>query len=234
MAKEYDPYVIQLMGIKSIISQARSYGLVCCFDADAAMVYIQSNDGLPIERFIHITDPTMDVGLLKNLLVNVPEFTSEMKYVRKTRSVGQFIGWKTGAFEGFINVRSKTSDGEHEWKINCLTKAAMNNFMRTYQILGRDEALSGEILGAITNPTHWDVLSTEDLDSLRNNELLMVELEDGLSAMISKAIFGNIKKTQSIELHLLDEEKDNFLVLFKQVEDGYNVHHICRFLKTEE
>ena len=49
---------------------------------------------------------------------------------------------------------------------------------------------------------------------------------------ISKSIFGNIKKTIDIEHTVLEADDSSEVIMFRQIEDGFEIYHLLRFLTT--
>ena len=91
--------------------------------------------------------------------------------------------------------------------------------------------MTKKALAAIYNHD-YKRLSYPNMVGLRNGDLIMEESTSGNSIFISKYIFGNIKKTIDIEHLVIDSDDSSEVVMFRQIEDGFEVYHLIRFLIT--
>ena len=97
--------------------------------------------------------------------------------------------------------------------------------------LFKDVDLTKSALSTISpNYEDWFKINDDDFNRLKNNELVIIESITGNQIYISKSLFGNIKKTEAIYHTVIQHNDSDEVVLFKQVESGYSIYHIIRFL----
>lgn len=223
MAKvNVDPKVSALIKIKSMISNMRIYSLVIAFDNISNLVYMTPN-GEAGECFGIISDPELCLSVKEfhNHMINTPEAVGFNKALKKTMTKVEECEDKSFLF---------TTDGYTE----SLTMPYLEDYAsitKNYSKLFKDKEITKECLNAIYgNSSEWIYVNEDDLNRLKNNELVILMSSTSDQIFVSKSIFGGLKKTKSLSHTVIQTEEDSELVLFRLEEDGYCIYKLIRYL----
>ena len=223
MAKvNVDPKVSALIKIKSMISNMRIYSLVIAFDNISNLVYMTPN-GEAGECFGIISDPELCLSVKEfyNHMINTPEAVGFNKALKKTMTKVEECEDKSFLF---------TTDGYTE----SLTMPYLEDYAsitKNYSKLFKDKEITKECLNAVYgNSSEWIYVNEDDLNRLKNNELVILMSSTSDQIFVSKSIFGGLKKTKSLSHTVIQTEKDSELVLFRLKEDGYCIYKLIRYL----
>ena len=223
MAKvNVDPKVSALIKIKSMISNMRIYSLVIAFDNISNLVYMTPN-GEAGECFGIISDPELCLSVKEfhNHMINTPEAVGFNKALKKTMTKVEECEDKSFLF---------TTDGYTE----SLTMPYLEDYAsitKNYSKLFKDKEITKECLNAVYgNNIEWIYVNEDDLNRLKNNELVIPMSSTSDQIFVSKSIFGGLKKTKSLSHTVIQTEEDSELVLFRLEEDGYCIYKLIRYL----
>ena len=223
MAKvNVDPKVSALVKIKSMISNMRIYSLVIAFDNISNLVYMTPN-GEAGECFGIISDPELCLSVKEfyNHIINTPEAVGFNKALKKTMTKVEECEDKSFLF---------TTDGYTE----SLTMPYLEDYAsitKNYSKLFKDKEITKECLNAVYgNSSEWIYVNEDDLNRLKNNELVILMSSTSDQIFVSKSIFGGLKKTKSLSHTVIQTEEDSELVLFRLEEDGYCIYKLIRYL----
>ena len=223
MAKvNVDPKVSALIKIKSMISNMRIYSLVIAFDNISNLVYMAPN-GEAGECFGIISDPELCLSVKEfyNHIINTPEAVGFNKALKKTMTKVEECEDKSFLF---------TTDGYTE----SLTMPYLEDYAsitKNYSKLFKDKEITKECLNAVYgNNIEWIYVNEDDLNRLKNNELVILMSSTSDQIFVSKSIFGGLKKTKSLSHTVIQTEEDSELVLFRLEEDGYCIYKLIRYL----
>ena len=223
MAKvNVDPKVSALIKIKSMISNMRIYSLVIAFDNISNLVYMTPN-GEAGECFGIISDPELcsSVNEFYNHMIITPEAVGFNKALKKTMTKVEECEDKSFLF---------TTDGYTE----SLTIPYLEDYAsitKNYSKLFKDKEITKECLNAVYgNSSEWIYVNENDLNRLKNNELVILMSSTSDQIFVSKSIFGGLKKTKSLSHTVIQTEEDSELVLFRLEEDGYCIYKLIRYL----
>ena len=223
MAKvNVDPKVSALIKIKSMISNMRIYSLVIAFDNISNLVYMTPN-GEAGECFGIISDPELCLSVKEfhNHMINTPEAVGFNKALKKTMTKVEECEDKSFLF---------TTDGYTE----SLTMPYLEDYAsitKNYSKLFKDKEITKECLNAVYgNSSEWIYVNEDDLNRLKNNELVILMSSTSDQIFVSKSIFGGLKKTKSLSHTVIQTDEDSELVLFKLEEDGYCIYKLIRYL----
>ena len=223
MAKvNVDPKVSALIKIKSMISNMRIYSLVIAFDNISNLVYMTPN-GEAGECFGIISDPELCLSVKEfhNHMINTPEAVGFNKALKKTMTKVEECEDKSFLF---------TTDGYTE----SLTIPYLEDYAsitKNYSKLFKDKEITKECLNAVYgNSSEWIYVNENDLNRLKNNELVILMSSTSDQIFVSKSIFGGLKKTKSLSHTVIQTEEDSELVLFRLEEDGYCIYKLIRYL----
>ena len=223
MAKvNVDPKVSALIKIKSMISNMRIYSLVIAFDNISNLVYMTPN-GEAGECFGIISDPELCLSVKEfhNHMINTPEAVGFNKALKKTMTKVEECEDKSFLF---------TTDGY----IESLTMPYLEDYAsitKNYSKLFKDKEITKECLNAVYgNSSEWIYVNEDDLNRLKNNELVILMSSTSDQIFVSKSIFGGLKKTKSLSHTVIQTEEDSELVLFRLEEDGYCIYKLIRYL----
>ena len=223
MAKvNVDTKVSALIKIKSMISNMRIYSLVIAFDNISNLVYMAPN-GEAGECFGIISDPELCLSVKEfhNHMINTPEAVGFNKALKKTMTKVEECEDKSFLF---------TTDGYTE----SLTMPYLEDYAsitKNYSKLFKDKEITKECLNAIYgNSSEWIYVTEDDLNRLKNNELVILMTSTSDQIFVSKSIFGGLKKTKSLSHTVIQTEEDSELVLFRLEEDGYCIYKLIRYL----
>lgn len=223
MAKvNVDPKVSALVKIKSMISNMRIYSLVIAFDNISNLVYMTPN-GEAGECFGIISDPELCLSVKEfhNHMINTPEAVGFNKALKKTMTKVEECEDKSFLF---------TTDGYTE----SLTMPYLEDYAsitKNYSKLFKDKEITKECLNAVYgNSSEWIYVTEDDLNRLKNNELVILMSSTSDQIFVSKSIFGGLKKTKSLSHTVIQTEEDSELVLFRLEEDGYCIYKLIRYL----
>ena len=223
MAKvNVDPKVSALIKIKSMISNMRIYSLVLAFDNISNLVYMTPN-GEAGECFGIISDPELCLSVKEfyNHIINTPEAVGFNKALKKTMTKVEECEDKSFLF---------TTDGYTE----SLTMPYLEDYAsitNNYSKLFKDKEITKECLNAVYgNSSEWIYVTEDDLNRLKNNELVILMSSTSDQIFVSKSIFGGLKKTKSLSHTVIQTEEDSELVLFRLEEDGYCIYKLIRYL----
>ena len=222
--KEIDSFVAALISIKPMISTLKTITDVIAFDPEYNLIYMKPQ-GKIHDMVVEITDPDMINGASKFTyhLINTVEAVSFNKALKKTKTVSEIKDDKSIQF---------STDG-YEETLTMIPIDDYNIITKSYQKIFKDKDLTKTLIDFITNSNKYNVLEigNETFESLKKGKLIKVSSSSGNELLLTKNIFGNIKKTIKIEHSVIEECADSEVVVFKQYEDGYNIYHIIRFLK---
>lgn len=223
MAKvNVDPKVSALIKIKSMISNMRIYSLVIAFDNISNLVYMTPN-GETGECFGIISDPELCLSVKEfhNHMINTPEAVGFNKALKKTMTKVEECEDKSFLF---------TTDGY----IESLTMPYLEDYAsitKNYSKLFKDKEITKECLNAVYgNSSEWIYVNEDDLNRLKNNELVILMSSTSDQIFVSKSIFGGLKKSKSLSHTVIQTEEDSELVLFRLEEDGYCIYKLIRYL----
>ena len=217
-----DPKVSALVSLKSMISNMRIHSLVIAFDNISNLVYMTPN-GEAEECFGIISDPELCLSAKEfhNYMINTPEAVGFNKALKKTMTKVEECEDKSFLF---------TTDGYTE----SLTMPYLEDYAsitKNYSKLFKDKEITKECLNAVYgNSSEWIYVNEDDLNRLKNNELVILMSSTSDQIFVSKSIFGGLKKTKSLSHTVIQTEKDSELVLFRLEEDGYCIYKLIRYL----
>ena len=217
-----NPKVSALIKIKSMISNMRIYSLVIAFDSISNLVYMTPN-GEAGECFGIISDPELCLSVKEfyNHIINTPEAVGFNKALKKTMTKVEECEDKSFLF---------TTDGYTE----SLTMPYLEDYAsitKNYSKLFKDKEITKECLNAVYgNSSEWIYVTEDDLNRLKNNELVILMSSTSDQIFVSKSIFGGLKKTKSLSHTVIQTEEDSELVLFRLEEDGYCIYKLIRYL----
>ena len=217
-----DPKVSALIKIKSMISNMRIYSLVIAFDNISNLVYMTPN-GEAGECFGIISDPELCLSVKEfyNHMIITPEAVGFNKALKKTMTKVEECEDKSFLF---------TTDGYTE----SLTMPYLEDYAsitKNYSKLFKDKEITKECLNAVYgNSSEWIYVTEDDLNRLKNNELVILMSSTSDQIFVSKSIFGGLKKTKSLSHTVIQTEEDSELVLFRLEEDGYCIYKLIRYL----
>ena len=217
-----NPKVSALVKIKSMISNMRIYSLVIAFDNISNLVYMTPN-GEAGECFGIISDPELCLSVKEfhNHMINTPEAVGFNKALKKTMTKVEECEDKSFLF---------TTDGYTE----SLTMPYLEDYAsitKNYSKLFKDKEITKECLNAVYgNSSEWIYVTEDDLNRLKNNELVILMSSTSDQIFVSKSIFGGLKKTKSLSHTVIQTEEDSELVLFRLEEDGYCIYKLIRYL----
>ena len=223
MAKvNVDPKVSALIKIKSMISNMRIYSLVIAFDNISNLVYMTPN-GEAGECFGIISDPELCLSVKEfhNHMIITPEAVGFNKALKKTMTKVEECEDKSFLF---------TTDGYTE----SLTMPYLEDYAsitKNYSKLFKDKEITKECLNAIYgNSSEWIYVNEDDLNRLKNNELVILMSSTSDQIFVSKSIFGGLKKTKTLSHTVIQTDEDSEIVLFRLEEDGYCIYKLIRYL----
>ena len=217
-----NPKVSALIKIKSMISNMRIYSLVIAFDNISNLVYMTPN-GEAGECFGIISDPELCLSVKEfhNHMIITPEAVGFNKALKKTMTKVEECEDKSFLF---------TTDGYTE----SLTMPYLEDYAsitKNYSKLFKDKEITKECLNAIYgNSSEWIYVNEDDLNRLKNNELVILMSSTSDQIFVSKSIFGGLKKTKSLSHTVIQTDEDSELVLFRLEEDGYCIYKLIRYL----
>ena len=217
-----DPKISALIKIKSMISNMRIHSLVIAFDNISNLVYMTPN-GETGECFGIISDPELCLSVKEfhNHMINTPEAVGFNKALKKTMTKVEECEDKSFLF---------TTDGYTE----SLTMPYLEDYAsitKNYSKLFKDKEITKECLNAVYgNSSEWIYVNEDDLNRLKNNELVILMSSTSDQIFVSKSIFGGLKKTKSLSHTVIQTEEDSELVLFRLEEDGYCIYKLIRYL----
>ncbi len=217
-----NPKVSALVNLKSMISNMRIYSLVIAFDNISNLVYMAPN-GESGECFGIISDPELCLSVKEfhNHMINTPEAVGFNKALKKTMTKVEECEDKSFLF---------TTDGYTE----SLTMPYLEDYAsitKNYSKLFKDKEITKECLNAVYgNSFEWIYVNEDDLNRLKNNELVILMSSTSDQIFVSKSIFGGLKKTKSLSHTVIQTEEDSELVLFRLEEDGYCIYKLIRYL----
>lgn len=217
-----NPKVSALVKIKSMISNMRIYSLVIAFDNISNLVYMTPN-GEAGECFGIISDPELCLSVKEfyNHMIITPEAVGFNKALKKTMTKVEECEDKSFLF---------TTDGYTE----SLTMPYLEDYAsitKNYSKLFKDKEITKECLNAVYgNSSEWIYVNEDDLNRLKNNELVILMSSTSDQIFVSKSIFGGLKKTKSLSHTVIQTEEDSELVLFRLEEDGYCIYKLIRYL----
>ena len=217
-----NPKVSALVNLKSMISNMRIYSLVIAFDNISNLVYMTPN-GEAGECFGIISDPELCLSVKEfhNHMINTPEAVGFNKALKKTMTKVEECEDKSFLF---------TTDGYTE----SLTMPYLEDYAsitKNYSKLFKDKEITKECLNAVYgNSSEWIYVTEDDLNRLKNNELVILMSSTSDQIFVSKSIFGGLKKTKSLSHTVIQTDEDSELVLFRLEEDGYCIYKLIRYL----
>ena len=217
-----NPKVSALVNLKSMISNMRIYSLVIAFDNISNLVYMTPN-GEAGECFGIISDPELCLSVKEfyNHMINTPEAVGFNKALKKTMTKVEECEDKSFLF---------TTDGYTE----SLTMPYLEDYAsitKNYSKLFKDKEITKECLNAVYgNSSEWIYVNEDDLNRLKNNELVILMSSTSDQIFVSKSIFGGLKKTKSLSHTVIQTEEDSELVLFRLEENGYCIYKLIRYL----
>lgn len=217
-----NPKVSALVNLKSMISNMRIYSLVIAFDNISNLVYMAPN-GEAGECFGIISDSELCLSVKEfhNHMINTPEAVGFNKALKKTMTKVEECEDKSFLF---------TTDGYTE----SLTMPYLEDYAsitKNYSKLFKDKEITKECLNAVYgNSSKWIHVNEDDLNRLKNNELVILMSSTSDQIFVSKSIFGGLKKTKSLSHTVIQTEEDSELVLFRLEEDGYCIYKLIRYL----
>lgn len=219
-----DSFVAALAMIKSMNSNLKLLSNVIAFDPDSPLVYMSPQADIH-DCFAIITDLNMQAAANKFTyhIMNTVEAVAFNKALKKTKTKSEILDDKSIKF---------TTEG-YEESLTMIPIDDYRSITKTYRKLFKDEDLTRRALATIsTQYENWCRISDEDFKKVKNHELVVISSITGDPIYISRSLFGNIKKTEAIYHTVIQDNESDQVVLFKQVEDGYQIYHVIRFLKS--
>lgn len=226
MAKtQIDSFVAALIDIKSMISNLKLLSNVIAFDPDSNLVYmIPDGDIHDCFTVIDESDIAESSKKFTYHIINTVEAVAFNKALKKTKTTSEINVDKSISFE---------TEGYSE-TLKLLPITDYRDVTKMYKKLFKDEELTKSALATISsNYEDWCKISEDDLDGIKNNNLVIIHSITGNPIYISKSLFGNVKKTEAIYHTVIQHNPNDEVVLFKQVESGYSIYHVIRFLITD-
>lgn len=223
MAKtQVDSFVASLINIKSMISNLKMLSNIIAFDPDSSLVYMVPQADIH-DCFAIIDDPDIMNSSKKFTyhIINTVEAVAFNKALKKTKTVSDIGDDKS------INF---TTEGYSE-SLSMIPIDDYKDVTKSYKKLFKDADLTKSALATISpNYEDWIRINDNEFNRIKNNELVIVESITGNQIYISKSLFGNIKKTEAIYHTVIQHNESDEVVLFKQIESGYSIYHVIRFL----
>ena len=223
MAKiQIDSKISGLITLKSMISNLKLHSNIIAFDPDSSLFYMTPNDETG-ECFGIISDPELCLSVKEfyNHMINTPEAVGFNKALKKTMTKVEECEDKSFLF---------TTDGYTE----SLTMPYLEDYAsitKNYSKLFKDKEITKECLNAVYgNSSEWIYVNEDDLNRLKNNELVILMSSTSDQIFVSKSIFGGLKKTKSLSHTVIQTEEDSELVLFRLEENGYCIYKLIRYL----
>lgn len=234
MAKvQADPYVLAFLDFKPIVSKLKQLAQVICVDTPSELIGTCSvihmiGNVLPVDRFA-ITDNCFQV--FSHYLINTEAFIAFSKNVKKTKTTATVEPSKDDSPILVYHNLDKVPD-----MADFHIKSVNNRTVITaeYHLFCKDLNISKLAMDAALNMDKfpWEALSEHEMQELIDGNSVELVTENG-PLMVSKALFGQVKKTKRIAYLVLDEDSDTQLVMFCQWEDGCRIFTMARFLITE-
>ena len=224
--KPVNPYVEQLIAYAKMNSLLRQFTDVTVISSkpyeNREFVYMKPREDSPIDRFAVLRIPG---DLFRGFIVNTVELGSFNKCLKKTMTECEQKSDRTLVF----TTPGKGDDGgdavftlpyiEDEGQVTA-----------QYHKLFKDQAISTSALSAVLDDDRWSTIDEHIIAELQNNQLIPVLLDNGEEAYITKALFGQMRKTGQIQYCTLKNEGDTSVVMFRQWEEYGDIYHIARFV----
>lgn len=219
--KEYDSFVVALISLKDMISTLKTHGTVIGFDDTSNIIYVTGGNSA-YDKFAKITDETIFTSSRKFLfhLLSTVDVVSFNKALKKTKTISEICDDNSIKF---------STDG-YEVQLSLPELPKMNMITSKYNMLFKNLEVTKNIMRIESDD--FIRISDEDLEALQSNKLVGINSSTGNLMYITKAIFGNIKKTQSISHAVISSNQFDEIVLFKQEEAGFEVYTVIRFLRA--
>ncbi len=220
--KEYDHFVTALIDMKSFISNMKLLTSVIAIDPEQNFVYMTPhNDSHDCFAVITNSDTYSASREFTYHIINTVEAVGFNKALKKSKTVSEILDNKNIKF---------TTDG-YDDVLELRSLEDYTDITKRYRKLFKDEKLTKKALAAIYDHGYKKI-SYPNMVGLQNGDLIMEESSSGNTMFISKSIFGNIKKTIGIEHIVLEADDSSEVIMFRQIEDGFEIYHLLRFLTT--
>lgn len=223
--KEYDSNVVALIDLKDMISNFKSLTNVIAIEPHCGIIYMYFEEGYQdCYAIIRDTDLMRSAENFTLYLLNTVECVAFNKALKKTKTISEIksdesLNFSTDGYDIILNMPKFTD---------------YNQITSKYKLLFRDKRITKDCLAIDPDDPNWIAISDKNLELLKTNKLVIEIAENGYSLWISKGIFGNIKKTHAIYHRVIKETESDMIVLFRQVETGYDIYHLCKFLKFQD
>ena len=220
--KEYDHFVTALIDMKSFISNMKLLTNVIAIDPEQNFVYMTPhNDSHDCFAVITNSDAYSASREFTYHIINTVEAVGFNKALKKSKSVSEILDNK--------NIRFTTEGYDEVLELRTLED--YTDITKRYRKLFKDEELTKKALAAIYDHGYKRISELNMID-LKNGDLIIEKSENDNPMFISKSIFGNVKKTIGIEHTVLEADDSSEVVMFRQIEDGFEIYHLLRFLIT--
>lgn len=220
--KEYDHFVTALIDMKSFISNMKLLTNVIAIDPEQNFVYMTPhNDSHDCFAVITNSDAYSASREFTYHIINTVEAVGFNKALKKSKSVSEILDNK--------NIRFTTEGYDEVLELRILED--YTDITKRYRKLFKDEELTKKALAAIYDHGYKRISELNMID-LKNGDLIIEKSENDNPMFISKSIFGNVKKTIGIEHTVLEADDSSEVVMFRQIEDGFEIYHLLRFLIT--
>lgn len=218
MAKtEIDKRINALIDLKRLHSHLKSLSYIIAYDFNdnqENIVYMVPQDDMhDCFTILEDSDLISAAKIMKNRCINLVDITGFNKALKKTKTIIS-DNWEF------------TTEGYNETLI-IPEISDYRDITKQYRKLFKDKTLTNNVF----NTNSWVTLGDQELEILQDGELLTIIVDTGGPILISKALFGNIKKTIGIHYSIVEINKDSdIVILFRQMEEGYSIYHLMRFL----
>lgn len=226
-----DPIIQQFLDLKPVISKIRQLGKLVVFEQSQAHIFGYIINDAAWDQFVILDSNT--ISDLCGCLITPETYIGFAKDVRKTKTKAERI--QTNQSDRILSAFRFSNPGEE----NELTLTKCDDITlvtKDYNLFMRDPRISK--LAVDTALTMWSDdacgwVTAYDIMRLASGESLEISCEYGVM-VISRAIFGQMKKTQYLGWKIIDSDEDTFIVLFTQKESDCTIFTLARFLKTDQ
>lgn len=224
--KPINPYVEQLITYAKMSGLLRQFSDVTLMSSKPyeqyEFIYMMPREESPIDRFAILRVPG---DLFRGFLVNTVALGGFNKNLKKTMTTCE---QKSDQTLLFITPEKGNDGGDAMFEMPFVGDE--NMVTSKYHKLFKDKALTAVALAAIFQDDGWLTIEDDIVTELQNNQLVPILLENGEQAYITKALFGQMRKTGQIQYQTLNNEGDTSVVMFRQREEYGDIYHIARFV----
>lgn len=224
--KPINPYVEQLIPYAKMSGLLRQFSDVTLMSSKPyeqyEFIYMMPREESPIDRFAILR---VSGDLFRGFLVNTVALGGFNKNLKKTMTVCEQKSDRTLLF----TTPEKGEDGgDATFEMPFVEDETM--VTSKYHKLFKDKPMTAIALASISQDDDWQTVDEEIVTELQNNQLVSILLENGEQAYITKALFGQMRKTGQIQYRTLSNEGDTSVVMFRQREEYGDIYHIARFV----